>query len=232
MAQSDDPSLVWVGKQKTASKKVVPQKVVAVRKPHHKPPVKTIPRKPPVKLLSLRWSLRLEGKDGKPMAVAPNYVFKVGDRAQIVVEVNEPGFLYLIQEESLSMIFPHPLINKGNNQMVSGQSQIIPSNCGQHADKNGQCWFEVDDKGSSITLIFSRDQIKGLPDSMDAEQKVVPITRQDLTKLRGNINQNMMMKDITDKGIKAVQYWNNNPKDNEDLIIETKINYEKPERNN
>ena len=232
MAQSDDPSLVWVGKQKTASKKVVPQKVVAVRKPHHKPPVKTVPRKPPIKLLSLRWSLRLKGEDGKPLPVDPNYVFKVGDRAQIVVEVNEPGFLYLIQKESLTMIFPHPLINKGNNKMTSGQSQIIPSNCGSSADKNGQCWFEVDDKGSSITLIFSRDQIKGLPDSMDAEQKAVPITKEDLTKLKDNIKQKKMMEDITEKGIKAVQYWNNNPKDNEDLIIETKINYEKPERNN
>ena len=228
-AQSDDPSLVWVGKQ-TATKV---QKVTQAKKPYHKkyvpPPKKQKPRPVIVQapLLSLRWYLRTQGEDGKAKDLHPDHVFKLGDKAQLVVETNQNGYLYIIQEDDLSMVFPFPSFNNGKNDVKKNQPIVIPSNCpAKNTDKLGNCYFDITDSGSALTLIFSRDEIKGLPSEIDPSKGVVPISREDLKKIRGDIKQDYRRKDI--KGTEVVQFWNNNPNENEDLIIDTKIKYEKP----
>lgn len=226
-AQSDDPSLVWTAKKP----------VTRVEKPYHKPKPK--PKvKPKVKpkpiivqapLLSLRWSLKMQDSNGLPKPVHPDNVFKIGDRVQLVAEVNQSGYLYIVQEDDLSMIFPYQKINGGKNFVLKGQPIIIPSNCARNdSDKNGNCWFRVNNSGSALTIIFSREPINGLPTEIDEDREVVPITREDLKKLQGSKEQDLRQKDI--KGADVVQYWNNNPKDNEILIIDTKIAYEKPQQ--
>ncbi len=226
-AQMDDPSLVW--KAKTP--------VTRVEKPYHKPKAK--PKvKPKAKpkpvivqapLLSLRWSLKMQDSNGLPKAVHPDHVFKIGERVQLVAEVNQSGYLYIVQEDDLSMIFPYQKINGGKNYVLKEQPIVIPSNCAKSdSDTNGNCWFRVNNSGSALTVIFSREQINGLPTEIDEDREVVPITREDLKKLQGRKEQDLRQKDI--KGTDVVQYWNNNPKDNEILIIDTKIAYEKSQQ--
>ena len=130
------------------------------------------------------------------------------------------------------MIFPYPKFNEGKNAVTKGQQLIIPSIClAKNTDKFGNCYYYVLDNGSALTLIFSKFQINGLPDEIDEEKGAIPIEREDLKKLRRGVHT----KDYREKALpdqKLVQYWNNNANDNVDLVIDTKINYEKPARRN
>ena len=93
-ATAQSPSLMW-GK---------PVQVTRVEKPRRtpsKPRPKPRPHKPVVQmtpLLSLRWSVqqRDQAKIVKP--ANPDVSFKVGDYLRLVVEVNQDGYLYIIQE--------------------------------------------------------------------------------------------------------------------------------------
>lgn len=221
---AQSPSLMW-GK---------PVQVTRVEKPRRTPPKprpKAKPQAPVVQLsplLSLRWSV-LKGAwanapDGKkPTSANPETPFRVGDHLQLVIEVNQDGYLYMIQDSDLAMIFPDARINGGQNAVKKGQKIVIPSNCDkQYQDGNGNCWLKVGDKDDDLTLIFSRDRIDDLPNVAD-ESGAMTVKREALQALKSGTSQQFSK---TNPDPVTVQFTNLNRKDNEELIIETKIRHQ------
>lgn len=224
-SSAQSPSLMW-GK---------PVQVTRVEKPRRtpsKPRPKAHPKAPVVQsvpLLSLRWSI-LKGNwadapdaTKKPGATNPETPFKVNDHVQLVMEVNQDGYLYMIQDSDLTMIFPDARINGGKNTVKKGQKIVIPSNCDKkYQDANGNCWFKVEAKDDNLTLIFSRDRIDDLPNSAD-ESGTVTVKPEALMALKTGTSQQFSK---TNPDAVTVQFTNLNKKDNEELIIETKIRHQ------
>lgn len=213
-----------------------PVEVKRVEKPRRTPPK---PRpKPTVKkpvvvektpLLSLRWSVAkgawadAPDPSRNPKPVNPEETFKVKDHIQLVFTVNQDGYLYIIQEKDLTMVFPDKRINNGQNFVKKDQQIIIPSNCAaEYKDKNGNCWFEVSDNDDDLTLIFSRDKIDDLPNSA-TDDGTVTIKKEVLAEVKSGTRQQFSK---TNPNGTTVQFTNLNRNDNEELIIETKIRHQ------
>jgi hypothetical protein len=220
-----------------------PEKIVRVEKPNRTPPKpRPKPRKKRVivestPLLALRWSVRKGGwadapdPAKQPKPANPETAFRVNDHLQLVVEVNQDGYLYMIQDADLTMIFPDARINNGKNFVKKGQQIIIPSNCDEKyrdaegkpvVDANGNCWFKVADKDDDLTLIFSRDRIDNLPNSAD-ETGTMTVKNQVLSAVKSGTSQQFSK---TNPDAVTVQFTNLNKNDNEELIIETKIRHQ------
>jgi hypothetical protein len=79
--------------------------------------------------LGLRYTiLKLAG--GSTVEVAPDSVFRAGDRIQVRVEANNAGYLYIINQGSSGTwkpIFPSPEIDNGNNRVESLHAYTLPS---------------------------------------------------------------------------------------------------------
>ena len=224
-ASAQSPSLMW-GKPVQVTRVEKPRRTPS--KPHPKPK----PHKPPVQLtplLSLRWSIMkgawADAPDPakKPMATNPETPFKVDDHVQMVMEVNQDGSLYLIQDSDLAMIFPDARINGGKNFVKKGQKIAIPSNCDKkYQDANGSCWFKIESKDDDLTLIFSRDRIDDLPNFAD-ESGAMTVKKEALAALKSGTSQQFSK---TNPDAVTVQFTNLNKQDNEELIIETKIKHQ------
>lgn len=230
------PSALWENK--------VPVK--RVEKPQRTPPKprpkpKIVKKQPviveQIQLLSLRWSVNKGGfadapdpaKNPKP--INPEETFKVNDHLQLVFTVNQDGYLYIIQEKDLTMVFPDKRINNGNNFVKKNQQITIPSNCDKNyrtpdgksiVDANGNCWFEVSDTDDDLTLIFSRDKIDNLPNSATDDGTIL-IKKEVLTEVKSGSRQQFSK---TNPNGTTVQFTNLNRNDNEELIIETKIRHQ------
>ncbi len=226
LAQS--PSALWENK--------VPVK--RVEKPQRTPPKprpkpKIVKKQPivveQIQLLSLRWSANKGGfadapdpaKNPKP--INPEETFKVNDHLQLVFTVNQDGYLYIIQDKDLTMVFPDKRINNGQNFVKKDQRIVIPSNCvGEIKDKNGNCWFRVENTDDDLTLIFSRDKIDDLPNSANDDGTII-VKKAVLAEVKSGTRQQFSK---TIPNATTVQFTNLNRNDNEELIIETKIRHQ------
>jgi hypothetical protein len=83
---------------------------------------------PPAPKLGLRYTiLRKSGDD--MLEVAPNAVFHAGDRIQFRVQVNGPGYLYIIVQGSSGTwtpLFPSPQVNHGDNRVDAWETYTMP----------------------------------------------------------------------------------------------------------
>ncbi len=225
---AQSPSALWENK--------VPVK--RVEKPQRTPPKprpkpKIVKKQPivveQIQLLSLRWSANKGGfadapdptKNPKP--INPEETFKVNDHLQLVFTVNQDGYLYIIQEKDLTMVFPDKRINDGLNFVKKNQQIVIPSNCAsEYKDKNGNCWFRVENSDDDLTLIFSRDKIDDLPNSANDDGTII-VKKEVLAKVKSGTHQQFSK---TNPNATTVQFTNLNRNDNEELIIETKIRHQ------
>ncbi len=196
-----------------------------VRKIVNKKPVLT----ERIPLLSLRWSINKgdwadapdPSKNPKPSN--PEESYKVNDHLQLVFTVNQDGYLYIVQEKDLTMVFPDKRINNGQNFVKKDQQIVIPSNCAnEYKDKNGNCWFRVESSDDDLTLIFSRDKIDDLPNSANDEGTVI-VKKDVLAEVKSGSRQQFSK---TNPNGTMVQFTNLNRNDNEELIIETKIRHQ------
>jgi len=79
--------------------------------------------------LGLRYTI-MKVAGSSTVEVAPDTVFHAGDRIQLKVEANNPGYLYIINQGSSGTwkpIFPSPEIDNGNNRVESLHSYTLPS---------------------------------------------------------------------------------------------------------
>ena len=120
------------------------------------------------------------------------------------------------------MIFPDKRIMKGDNRVTKGQKIVIPSNCDKAIEAEDKCWFAVEGKDDDLTLIFSRDRLDDLPNFVD-ESGTTVIKQEKLAAVKSGTGQQFSKVNLD---AYTVQYTNLNRKDNEELIIETKIRHQ------
>jgi hypothetical protein len=101
------------------------------------PDVKTVPAREEVKFvnaayhtpLGLRYSILKRGSEGE-QEVDADTVFHAGDRIRLSVEVNDAGYLYIVNRGSSGtwkVLFPSPEIAGGDNRVERGKRYLIPS---------------------------------------------------------------------------------------------------------
>ena len=111
---------------------------------------------PPAPRLGLRYTiLRKEGDD--MLEVAPDTVFHAGDRIQFRVQVNGPGYLYIIVQGSSGTwtpLFPSPQINHGDNHVDAWEGYTMPPGY--------RMVFDQQTGTEKVFLMFSRSQEQDL----------------------------------------------------------------------
>jgi hypothetical protein len=104
------------------------------------------------KPLGLRYSILRNGAEGDYREVAPDTVFRSGDRIRVAVEVNDPGYLYIAVKGASGtwrVLFPTADIDGGNNRVENGRQFIIPSAPGRFA-------FDQQPGEERIFIVLSR----------------------------------------------------------------------------
>ncbi len=198
-------------------------------------------RKIKVPLLAVQLKLLLVNKDGSESEFNPQATFTPDDRLRLSITANQRGYLYVIRqkspEESGEIIFPTKLANGGSNLVSANYEYVIPSNCPKEfIAAPRDCALTLapyaDAPQEFFTLIFTRDQLIGLPDD-------VKNTRVSLVNLMtaGKIESKTLVNLIEDSGQDlvsqagdtpfAVRIVNTNPNDNEEIIETFVLNKQK-----
>ena len=193
-----------------------------------KPVSKTIE----VPLLAIQLKLMIVNKDGSESEVNPLSTFLPTDRLRLSVKANQRGFLYIIRQKSPEddgeIIFPTTLVNGGRNLVSANYEYILPTNCPKDiVPVLRECsltLYPYDESPQEFfTLIFTRDQLVGLPDD-------VKNTRVSLANLMtaGKIKSKILIDLIDDSNQDlvsqtgdtpfGVRIVNVNAKDNEEII--------------
>jgi len=101
--------------------------------------------------LGLRYSvLKLSGTT--PLEVPADTVFHTGDHAQLKVEANTPGYLYVISQGTTGTwkpIFPSPEVEKGDNHVEALHSYTLPS-------EDQQIGFDENSGPEKLFIVLSR----------------------------------------------------------------------------
>lgn len=97
-------------------------------------------------------------KSGDDMVeVAPDTVFHAGDRIQVSVQTNGPGYLYVITKGSSGTwqpLFPSPELADGNNHVDGWNASVLPPK---------SRWFFDEKTGTEhLFIVFSRKPEDGL----------------------------------------------------------------------
>jgi len=74
-------------------------------------------------------SLTRQGKQGNEEAVSPATTFYSGESVRVSIQTEQNGFMYIILQGSsakVSMLYPNPRLNGGNNRITKGQPLNIP----------------------------------------------------------------------------------------------------------
>ena len=112
--------------------------------------------------------------------VAPDTVFHSGDRIQISVQTNGPGYLYVVNRGSSGTwhaMFPSPELEDGNNHVDGWSARILPPKAR---------WFFDENVGTDhLFVVFSRTPEDGLENMIYSLQdggKVKPAADRGLDK--------------------------------------------------
>lgn len=205
--------------------------VIASKRPTRSVP-KPVVRRLEVPLMALQLRLMLVNKDGSESEVNPQATFTPNDRLRLSVKANQRGFLYIIRQKSPEadgeIIFPTKLVNNGNNLVSANYEYVLPTNCPKNIIANPRdCALTLfsykEAPQEFFTLIFSRDQLVGLPDdvknvrvSLDSLMSAGKMKASDLINLIEDSNQDLVAQ--TGDTQFAVRIVNVNEKDNEEII--------------
>ena len=137
---------------------------------------------PRVPNAGLKYRILRRGSTGEGFEVDPDTVFRSGDRIRLGFEPNIDGFLYVIQEGTSgrwSMLFPHPRIQSGRNDVARFREVAIPP----------AGWFRFDDTpGTERILVYlSREKVTALPGADGPVVRVESVTRPTLADLTRTI---------------------------------------------
>jgi hypothetical protein len=133
-------------------------------------------RTEPARLLTVQWRLLKQDMSGNEVEVDPTKPLYTGDRIRFAVKVNQDGFLYMIQNSEGGegeAIFPDARINGGKNFVKRDSETVIPSNCDDEHKED--CWYllEPPEGREAITVIFSRDMITTLPNTVEEASALI-----------------------------------------------------------
>lgn len=122
-------------------------------------------------LLTLQWRLLKFTEDGLRRVVNVNDTFSPQDRLVLAVKANQSGYLYVVRQPSSGgdgrLLFPARNYNGGRNYVPKDYEFVLPSDC---SDFTVPCWLSLPPSAGkeALTLIFSRDQIDELPNTVAA----------------------------------------------------------------
>ncbi len=206
--------------------------VIASKRPTRSAAPKPVVRRLEVPLMALQLRLMLVNKDGSESEVNPQATFTPNDRLRLSVKANQRGFLYIVRQKSPEadgeIIFPTKLVNNGNNLVSANYEYVLPTNCPKNQIPNPRdCALTLfsykDAPQEFFTLIFSRDQLVGLPDdvknvrvSLTSMMSAGQMKSGDLIDLIEDSNQDLIAQ--TGDTPFAVRIVNVNEKDNEEII--------------
>lgn len=179
-------------------------------------------------LLTIQWQLFKQDAAENPRSVDPDSEFYTDDRLQLVIKVNQPGYIYILDEEG-GVKFPNARINGGKNYVPQYYKITIPSNCSpEYMDKQKRCWWRllppVPESGrETLFVIFSRDEIKDLPNN--AREARARVKKQIVSEIKSDSPN----PETVNSGQRFVTWvTNSNPKDNEELVATLYISHLKP----
>ena len=130
----------------------------------------------------LKYRILRRGSAGQAVEVDQDTVFRTGDRIRLGFEPNIDGFLYVIQQGASgrwSMLFPHPEIADGQNDVARFAEVSIPS----------AGWFRFDDTpGTERVIVYlSREKVTALPGAGGPVVKVESVAQPTVTDLTRTI---------------------------------------------
>lgn len=100
--------------------------------------------------LGLRYTL-LKLVDGRMTPVAPDSVFRAGDRIQVSVEANDGGYLYIVHQGTSGTwkpLFPSAEVEEGNNHIEKGRTYVMPP--------KSRFYFDEQAGEEKLFIVFSR----------------------------------------------------------------------------
>ncbi|MCI0336640.1 MAG: DUF4384 domain-containing protein [Acidobacteria bacterium] len=209
-----------------------------------RPPTPKRPRPKPTTapLLTLRWQFQMAGAQTKGEAINPTTrTFVDGELIRIAVQVNQNGFVYLINHtvKSDKEIEGPVLLPGGKYSVKKDQEIVLPptplSECPAENQKDGKCWLRTEPPAGIevVTIIFSRDEIDEWANLSTAIKNPVaePLINE-LTRKCPNpsravwteaVQKNSKLKGIRGPHVKMV--WNPNKNDNELLVERIEFNH-------
>jgi len=222
------------------------KKVIERKQKPHRPPVPK--RQPRVPLLSIQWWVMVQGPDKAEEWTDPNRMFNKDDRIRFGFKVNQPGFLYIIDEalaqdgrviEPPHILFPDSQANRGQNALsknVANKEYFVPAYCKGIPDPD-DCWLILEGQAGKdvITVLFSREVIIGLADQIARDgntfiKELMADTVKNLEKKP--VNPVARIKKTGDSqpdsgsgNFYITRVTNGNVKDNEEIIFTFNINH-------
>jgi hypothetical protein len=125
--------------------------------------------------LGLKYTILKKSGD-QMVEVPPDAVFHAGDRIQLSVQTNGPGYLYIISRGSSGTwkpMFPSPEVADGNNHVDGWSASVLPP--------KSRMVFDEQTGTESIFIVFSRTPEDGLENMVyslqDAPVKTKPASQ-------------------------------------------------------
>jgi hypothetical protein len=194
-----------------------------------RPATKNRPRPVRIKapLLTMRWQFFVAGDETNEEAIDPaKRTFVDGELVRIAVQVNQSGYIYVINHtvKSDNSIEGPFLISRGQYQIRKDQQLVLPLLCPESNRIDGKCWWRTKSPPGRevITIIFSRDEIEEWKD-LDAGEEDAPVNESliySLTRQSPETNRRIWQGTPAQgiNGQHVTTVWNPNPKRNEVLV--------------
>jgi Domain of unknown function (DUF4384) len=118
--------------------------------------------------LGLKYAI-LKAAGGQPTEVPVDTVFHAGDRIQLSVETNGPGYLYIISRGSSGTwkpLFPSPEVEDGNNRVAGFHAYVLPP--------KSRLIFDEQTGSEKVFVVFSREPEPNLEKLIYSLQGVTP----------------------------------------------------------
>lgn len=118
--------------------------------------------------LGLKYTILRKSGD-EMVEVPPDTVFHTGDRIQLSVQTNGPGYLYVIHRGSSGTwrpMFPSPEVADGNNHVDGWNARVLPP--------GSRMAFDEQTGSEQIFIVFSRTPEDGLENMIYSLQDARP----------------------------------------------------------
>lgn len=161
------------------------------------PPARPAPKTTPVLVTNLsqakenmgiRYRITQLMEDCEQIPVDSNSVFRAGDRIRLSLESNTSAYLYILNQGTTGTwkyIFPHPLINGGNNLVEKGVEYTIPPTS----------WLKFDENPGEekIIIVLSKEKSDPLENGIlrqrDQQNAVIPSTADVIQQLNDDLKK-------------------------------------------
>lgn len=193
-------------------------------------------------LLTLKYKVLKRGDGNSQDRVDPGRQFAIGDQLKLAITPNQKGFLYVVHRsvgvdgrviDKPHVIFPDPRVNNGVNTVEKDREYVVPQFC-QDFENPDDCWWEITPPNGKefFTLIFSRDEITGLPNKLTADdvaKDAGAISEQVVEAIKKSSGQTLAHTDkVSSRRAElsgGVFVQNTNRNDNEELVDTIEIKH-------